>query len=146
MQTHDLSNGYTITISEMTRKSQLTISTWFNEWLTGIGANASKLDTVSAISTQIILHSRLTLFQDGVKCADGMYEIEDGVFFPVPMTETALNELPASWVAWMIDAAGKENAVVLTGFLAAIRLTAARGTKTYERLSGSGRSSSLIQH
>jgi len=146
MQTLDLPNGYRVTVSEMSRRSQLAISSWFNEWITGAGKNAPKLDTVSTISTQVILHSRLALYREGVKCADGMHVIEDGVVFPVPMTEDALNELPASLVAWLIDAAGRENESTLQNFLSATRLITARGMRTYARLSDSGRSNSQTAH
>jgi hypothetical protein len=146
MQTLDLPNGYRLTVSEMSRKSQLAISTWFNEWITGIGKDAPKLDTVSNISTQVILHSRVVLYKDGIECTNGTYDIEEGVTIVIPLTVTCLDEMPASLFVWFADAAGQENALVLRTFLAGVRVMTTRGTKIYERLSDSGRYGNLIQH
>lgn len=141
MQAFDINGEYRITVSEMSRKSQLAVSTWFNDWVTSGGEQLKKLQTVSAISTQIILHSRLALYRGTEKCPDGTYTIEDGMVITLPLTEACLGDLPASLVVWLIDAAGRENAVTLEGFLAGIRTAAANGMATYARLSASGHSS-----
>lgn len=146
MQALDLPNGYRLTVLEMSRKSQLAISTWFNGWFAGGGSDLTKLQSVSEISTQVILHSRLSLSLDGVKVPDGAYAIEEGMTITLPMTEDCLNnDLPASLVVWLIDAAGRENATVLNGFLAGVRTVTRRGQMTSARLFASGPSSSLTQ-
>ena|SRR5688572_20134501 len=139
MQSMAFNGQYRITVAEMNRKSHLAVSTWYNGWLAGGGDNLEKLKFVSAVSTQIILHSRITLYRDDEKLSDGTYELEDGVIFTLPMTEACLNDLPYSLVAWLIDAAGKENPVTLETFLAGARTIQKRGRKMYERLSASGR-------
>jgi hypothetical protein len=138
MQALDYGDGFRITVAEMSRRSQLTISSWFNDWLTGSGDTPDKLKTVSAISTQVILHSRIALHRNGEKLPEGTYALEDGVTVTLPLTEDSLNDLPASLVAWLIDAAGKENPLILGTFLAATRVLATSGQKTLERLSASG--------
>ncbi len=139
MQSRELSNNYRLTVSEMSRKSQLAISTWFNSWFAGGSNILTKLQTVSEISTQIILHSRLTLYKGSERCENGTYVIDDEITLALPLTETGLNDQPASLVAWLIDAAGRENAVTLEGFLASVRVMSARMTTTFERLSDNGR-------
>lgn len=143
MQALDLVGGYRLTVSEMSRKSQLAISTWFNAWFAGGGSSATKLESVSEISTQVILHSRIALYHEGVKLSDGGYVIDDGLTITLPLTEEGIDAFPASIAVWLIDAAGKENATVLGSFLAAIRTVTSRGMMTSERLSGNGRLSKL---
>jgi hypothetical protein len=138
MQTRDVNDRYRITVSEMSRRSQLTISSWFNDWLAGGKDNLDKLKTVTAISTQVILHSRLALYQDGEKLPDGTYTLEEGAVLTLPLTEECLNELPASLVAWLIDAAGTENSLILETFLAGTQAMAKRGQRIRARLSASG--------
>lgn len=137
----ELNEQYRLTVSEMSRKSQLAISTWYNGWISGGGDNLEKLKFVSAISTQVILHSRLTLYKDGEKLADGTYIPEDGTVITLPMTEACLNDLPASLAAWLIDAAGRENPLILETFLAVARRVLKNGKTMQERLSASGQSS-----
>ena len=143
MQSLDLANDYTLSLSEMSRRSQLAISSWFNEWFLST-RGADKLQTVSAISTQVILHSRLTLSRNGERLPDGVYTIEEGMVIALPLTETSLNDLPASLVAWMIDAAGRENAGTLANFLAGIRTATTNGKMAFARLSVSGLSNRSI--
>lgn len=138
MQAYDLPGGYRITVGEMSRKSQLAISTWFNDWFSGGGEQLGKLQSVSAISTQVILHSRIGLYKGSEKLPNGTYTPEEDMVITLPLTEACLNELPASLVTWLIDAAGRENATVLEGFLAGVRAMTARGMTTYARLSASG--------
>jgi len=141
MQTYALANDYTLTVSEMSRRSQLAISSWFNEWFLSSSATVDKLSTVSAISTQIILHSRVALYRGAEKLPDGTYTIDDDLTLTLPLTEARLNDLPYSCVAWMIDAAGKENQAILENFLAGVRASTKNGSQMFARLSGSGLSS-----
>lgn len=135
----ELNDRYRLTVSEMSRKSQLVISTWYNGWISGGGDNLDKLKFVSAISTQVIVNSRLSLYRDGEKLPDGTYTVEDDTTITLPMTEACLNDLPASLAAWLIDAAGRENPLILETFLAVARRVLKNGTKIHERLSDSGR-------
>jgi hypothetical protein len=146
MQSHDVNDHYRITLSEMSRRSQVEISTWFNGWLAGSGDMLDKLKVVSAISTQVILYSRLALYRDGEKLPEGTYELEDGVTITLPLTEVCLNELPASLVAWLIDAAGRENAFVLESFLAGARAIQKNMTNRLARRSASGPSNEPPAH
>lgn len=138
MQTLDLEGGYRLTVSEMSRRAQLEISTWFNNWMAGGGSNLEKLQSVTAISTQVILHSRIALHRDTEKLPDGTYTLADGTVLTLPLTEVCLNDLPASLVAWLIDAAGRENTLTLESFLAGMRVIQKRLTKTPAPPSGSG--------
>jgi len=139
MRTCDLPNGYRMTISEMSRRSQLVISSWFNEWLLSTqGEVIPKFKTVSAISTQVILHSRVALYRGDERLSDGLHKIEDGLTITLPLTEAGLDDLPASVAAWMIDAAGQENASTLANFLAGIRAATTNGKTTFARLSANG--------
>ncbi len=122
----------------MSRRSQLAISSWFNEWFLSTRGQADKLATVSAISSQVVLYSRLALYKQGEKQPDGLYQIDEGVTVVIPMTEENLGNLPASLAAWMIDAAAKENQFILSNFLAGARTAMSRGEKMSERLSASG--------
>lgn len=139
MQALDIGERYRLTVSEMSRRSQLDISTWFNEWMIGGGAKLDKLHTVSEISTQIILHSRIALYRDGAKLTEGVYRLNEDITIELPLSEANLDDLPASLVTWLIDAAGRENATTLESFLAGVTLMTARGMRTYERLSDNGR-------
>lgn len=134
----DLNEEYRLTIGEMSRKSHLALSTWYNDWLTAGGDNLKKLTFVSAISTQVILYSRLTLYRKGEKQPDGTYEIEEGFSLTLPLTEAGLNDLPLSLSAWLIDAAGRIHPHILETFLAAARRIAQSGKRIQERLSASG--------
>jgi hypothetical protein len=138
MQSLDFNNHCRITVSEMSRRSQLEISSWFNDWIAGGKENLDKLKTVTAISTQVILHSRIALYMDGEKMPDGLYMMEEGAVQTLPLTEECLNELPASLVAWLIDAAGTENSLILANFLAGTRAVVRNGQRTHARLSASG--------
>lgn len=146
MQARELEGGYRLTVGEMSRQSHLDLSTWFNGWFNGGGEQLEKLQTVSAISTQVILRSRIALYRGAEKLPDGTYDIEDGLTITLPLTEAGLNNLPASLVVWLIDAAGRENAIVLEGFLAAVRVATANMKMTSARLSANGPSSRPTPH
>jgi hypothetical protein len=141
MQTCEIGD-YRLTLSEMSRRSQVALSTWFNEWLTGPSKHLDKIQRLSAISTQVILHSRINLYRDGEKLSNGTYDLGEDAKITLPLTEACLNDdLPASLVLWMVDAAGKENSATLEGFLAGTRVIQQSMTRSLARLSDSGPSS-----
>src|SRR5688572_10587543 len=134
----ELNDEYRFVISEMSRQSQLEISSWYNDWILQGGDNLKRLQAVTAISTKVVLHSRHTLYRKGEKLPDGTYEIEDGFTITLPMTEAGVNELPLSFAAWLIDAAGRIHPFILETFLASgLRMKKTAQTMT-ERLSASG--------
>lgn len=139
-------NDYSICIREMSRKSQLSISQWFRGWIADLSSDITKLQTVTEISTQVILHSHITLYRNDVRLTDGTYDLEEGVRFTLPLTAECLNDLPVSLAADMIDAAGKENSFVLASFLAGTRALLTRQMKTFERRSDSGLLTKPLAH
>lgn len=138
MATYDLGE-YRITLTEMSRRSQIALSTWFNAWLTGPGSQADKVQVLAAISTQVILHSKISLYRGEEKLPDGTHQLTPEISLTLPLTETCLNdELPASLVAWMVDAAGQENGTTLAGFLAGVRVMTQNMRRSLARVSDSG--------
>lgn len=142
----DLTDEYRFVISEMSRRDQLEISSWYNDFILEGGDNLKRLKAVTAISAKIVLASRHTLYRKDEKLPAGTYEIEDGFTLTLPLTETGLNDLPLSFTAWLIDAAGRIHPSILETFLAATLRIKRSGTRIYERLSDSGLSDRLTVH
>lgn len=142
----DLTDEYRFVISEMSRRGHLEISSWYNDFILEGGDNLKRLKAVTAISTKIVLASRHTLYRKDEKLPPGTYEIEDGFTLALPLTEVGLNELPLSFTAWLIDAAGRIHPYILETFLAATLRGERSGTRTYEQLSGSGLSDRPTVH
>jgi hypothetical protein len=142
----DLNEDYRFAISEMSRQSQLELSAWYNDWILDGADNLKRLQAVTAISTKVVLASRHALYRKGEKLPAGTYEIEDGFTMTLPLTEAGVNELPLSFAAWLIDAAGRIHPYILETFLAAGRRIEKAVTTIRARPSASGQSDRSIKH
>lgn len=142
----DLNDEYRFVISEMSRRDQLEISSWYNDFILEGGDNLKRLKAVTAISTKIVLASRHTLYRKDEKLQPGTHEIEDGFTLTLPLTEAGLNDLPLSFTAWLIDAAGRIHPYILETFLAAGRRMERSAKRMHEHLSASGLSGRQIPH
>jgi hypothetical protein len=117
-QSNHTHNGFTFTVSEMSRKAQLDCALEFRAWLEGAG-DLSELERVAAISTMITLRTRLMVTDpDGMSLSGGKHDLGDDVVLTLPLTRECLdNDLPASLTGWLINAAAERNIYTLQGFL-----------------------------
>lgn len=119
MQTY-IHNGYTFALDEMSRRAQVACIAELNRRI-GALAELDDIQRMAAITTLILLRSRLTVTApDGSVLPPGDHDL-GGAVLTLPLTEACVNDvLPASLTGWMITASAEENLYTLQSFLAGL--------------------------